>query len=478
MATSPSKTLSPAELAKLEHAFATEPASDAYKPLAEAYLGMGRFMEAMVVCKKGVKAHPNDADPRMLLARVYADQGKDKKALEELAGALPLAPKDKALLRMAGVLQLKSGDAEGGKANLLKAYEADPADAETLAALAQWKVEPPKPPAPEPPTEKIPLDAPVPTAGPGPMRPQVVARSPRAPAALAPPPSPDPTDSVIIDEDVDVDAAPPPPRRPTPPRPTNGAAARGQAPALARTPSQAVRPAQRYVPPPEEYGDEEEEERPRRKAKSKGSLGTKAAFLTLVLGVPVALGGYYVVGQYQARKTREFNKALTQAGEQLKHDSYDSYQRACAAADQALELNPNSGTAHAYLAYAYAIRWGEHGGGDQARSLAEQHLDAAKQAGEASSFLYAARALIQDYAGKGSAALTELEETVHNFDSEGRKSSLLYLTLGIIQMNSGDLERAPESLEQAQGLAPDDPRIYSALGTLNRRRGQDRVAWT
>ena len=64
MAAPSTKTLSPAELAKLEHAFATDPGSEAYKPLAEAYLGMGRFMEAMVVCKKGVKAHPHVADPR------------------------------------------------------------------------------------------------------------------------------------------------------------------------------------------------------------------------------------------------------------------------------------------------------------------------------------------------------------------------------------------------------------------------------
>ena len=93
------KMLSPQELAKLEHAFASDPGSDAYRPLAEAYLGMGRFMEAMVVCKKGVKAHPNAADPRVLLARVYADQGKEKKALEEVQGALQVAPTDKAALR-------------------------------------------------------------------------------------------------------------------------------------------------------------------------------------------------------------------------------------------------------------------------------------------------------------------------------------------------------------------------------------------
>src|SRR5215472_10174389 len=117
MSATPAKTLSPQELAKLEHAFASDPGSDAYRPLAEAYLGMGRFMEAMVVCKKGVKAHPNLPDGRVLLARVYAEQGKDKKALEELAGALQVAPTDKLVLRMAGTLQLKNGEAEAGKQN-------------------------------------------------------------------------------------------------------------------------------------------------------------------------------------------------------------------------------------------------------------------------------------------------------------------------------------------------------------------------
>ncbi|MGZ3461855.1 MAG: tetratricopeptide repeat protein, partial [Archangium sp.] len=129
MSTPPSKTLSPAELAKLEHAFASDPSSDAYKPLAEAYLAAGRFMEAMVVCKKGVKAHPDRAEPRLLLARVYAEQGKDKKALEEALGALQAQPTDKASLRTVGALQLKTGEAETGKAHLLKAYEADPTDA-------------------------------------------------------------------------------------------------------------------------------------------------------------------------------------------------------------------------------------------------------------------------------------------------------------------------------------------------------------
>jgi predicted Zn-dependent protease len=69
----PKRQLTAAELASLEHAFAADPASEAYRPLAEAYLAAGRFMEAMVVCKKGVKTHPDDPAPKVLLARVYAD---------------------------------------------------------------------------------------------------------------------------------------------------------------------------------------------------------------------------------------------------------------------------------------------------------------------------------------------------------------------------------------------------------------------
>ena len=109
------KQLSPAEIAALEHAFASDPASDAWRPLAEAYLGLGRFMEAMVVCKKGVKAHPADPAARVFLARVYAEQGKDRKALEEVQAALQEHPADAGANRLAGVLYLKIGEREAGE---------------------------------------------------------------------------------------------------------------------------------------------------------------------------------------------------------------------------------------------------------------------------------------------------------------------------------------------------------------------------
>lgn len=414
------KTLSPAELAKLEHAFATDPASEAYKPLAEAYLGMGRFMEAMVVCKKGVKAHPSVADPRVLLARVYAEQGKDKKALDELQGALQVAPGDKLALRLAGALQIKGGELETGKANLLKAYELDPNDAETLATLTRCKVETPQP------------------------------------------------------------AAPPPPPAPVRAERSNGAEAR-EAPAREMKPSlppepPAPRPAARprFVEVEEEPVSEVLEVRPYRQ---RGPSSSKKHFFYMLVGVPLVLIAYFGYGRWKAIQGREIKKLLNEATEQLKHDSYDSYQKACKAADGVLELDPGHTAAHGYLAYAYSIRWGEHGGGDEARKHADEHLKEAKEGGEISSHMYAAEALFKTYSGKGAESLKNLDARVKDFDSQGQKSSLMYLTLGIIQMNQGDLERARESLDTAQALAPDDPRVYSALGILYRRRGQDQDAW-
>ncbi|HYG67966.1 MAG TPA: tetratricopeptide repeat protein, partial [Anaeromyxobacteraceae bacterium] len=121
-----------AELAALEHAFAADPSSDAYRPLTEAYLAMGRFMEAMVVCKKGVRAHPDDPSPRVLLARVYAEQGKDRKAAEELAAVLQAHPGDAAANRLAGVVHFRLGENDAGAAALRRAWAAAPGAPETL----------------------------------------------------------------------------------------------------------------------------------------------------------------------------------------------------------------------------------------------------------------------------------------------------------------------------------------------------------
>jgi cellulose synthase operon protein C len=80
------------DLSALEKAYAENPSGDAFIPLSMAYLQQGRFMEAMVVAKKGIKNQPDNVQGRLLLGRVYAEQGKVPKALEEVKGLLEQKP--------------------------------------------------------------------------------------------------------------------------------------------------------------------------------------------------------------------------------------------------------------------------------------------------------------------------------------------------------------------------------------------------
>jgi len=421
MSTTPAKTLSPQELAKLESAFNSDPGSDAYRPLAEAYLAAGRFMEAMVVCKKGVKAHPNRPDARLLLARVYAEQGKDKKALDELQGALGVAPTDRTVLRALADVQMRSGDAASGKATLQKVWDLDPKDPETTASFARWKVEPPKPPPPpEPPPAAV---------APGTTRGALPRLSEMPPGAVPP--------------------------------------------SAARTRSVNGMPVQRAAAAARVAEVEDDDHLPPPAAKK----GHATRFvITAVAGVLI-IGGWYGYGQWKAARDIKLKKSLKEASEQLRHDSFASYKKATDAATAALDIDPNSALAHGYLAYAYAIRWGEHGDGDDARRFAEENLAAVRRSGDQDSrFADAAEALLAAYAGKGTEALASLESKVKALDEKGQTSAFLNLTQGIIQMQLGDLEKARDSLEKAQQAAPSDPRVYSALGTLHRRRGDARAA--
>ncbi|MEN9797456.1 MAG: hypothetical protein RL653_1152 [Pseudomonadota bacterium] len=453
MPPSPAKSLSPAELTKLEQAFATDPSSDSYRPLAEAYLGMGRYMEAMVVCKKGVKAFPQAAEPRVLLARVYAEQGKDRKALEELQA---ITAESAAGLRLAGTLHLKLGDKEAGRAALLKALALDPSDAATLEVLAREGIQAgAAPAAAAPPTGQGPapaVAAPAPVTGPRPSYGSAPTVSGPVLSTARPPPPP-------ADASGGWPAIPAPSQQAPAPRPPPA-------------PPQAAAPAPRRSATVTDWSPASAAPEPERKARSSSPVGFVALLVVCVGG----LGGYWMLGQKNAREKRELKKSLDRASEQLKHDSFDAYVTACKAAEEALDLRPDSGAAHGYLAYAWTVRWGEHGGGDEARKQAEEHLDAARKSGEESSYLYAAEALFLAWSGKMAEARAGLEQRVKLFEEQGKASATLFLTQGIIQMRAGDLVRARESLDRAQTLAPSDARVYAALANLYRRRGQDAQA--
>jgi tetratricopeptide (TPR) repeat protein len=450
----PAKPLSPTEIAALEHAFSADPSSGAWRSLTEAYLSVGRFMEAMVVCKKGVKARPDDPTARVLMAQVYAAQGKDKKALEELAEALRTHPDDVPANRMAGVLQLKLGEKEAGEAALRKAAELLPDDPETLEALRKWGVTPapPRPPpAPPPAPERARPAAPA-------MAPPVLspAGAGRAAAPAAHP-------------------APAPAAAGTTSTSTSTAAAAVRAATGTRHKAQRNEAYAEHLA--EKFQTEEWQLRhrpPPRKTSRAAVIGT-LLLATVLLG---ALGGWWAMSAYRKRRAVEIDRLLKQTRELLEKDAYASYKEAGQLCEKILERDPDSLGGRSYLAYVDAIRWGEHGEPEGFREEAKKQVALAKKLGQTHSHLLAADAYLQYYGGDPKGAAEGLQRFLSG--SEGGTSALLHGTLGIIQMQVGDLDAARDSLILAQRYAPGDVRIVQHLAELYRRRGVgfELQAWT
>lgn len=119
----------------LEIEFAKNPTLDACILLCDAYLANKRFMEAMVVCKKGIKAAPNDVRGRVMLARVYLDQGKAPKAEQEMQETLKAFPAHPQALIMLAEVLIKQNRGQEAAPLLQQTLAADPnsANARRLA---------------------------------------------------------------------------------------------------------------------------------------------------------------------------------------------------------------------------------------------------------------------------------------------------------------------------------------------------------
>jgi cellulose synthase operon protein C len=420
---SPGKPLSPAEISALEHAFATDPSSDAYRPLTEAYLGAGRFMEAMVVCKKGVKAHPDDPGARVLLARVYADQGKDRKALEELGGVLAAFPTFVAANRLAAALHLRLGEREPGEAALRRAAEAAPDDPEVRALVEKHgvKLAPAAPPG-------------RPRTGPGapPVAPRVGA--PGAPAAAE-----------LPERSVEVPI-------PTP------------------VPSRRARDVAYAQALAEKYGTREFQlargEKPKKRSHHAMLIGS--------VGLAVVLAGAViatrVLSKAHGERAHAIDALLKEVREQVDRDTYPAYQSAAKKAAEILEQDEDSVAGHAYLAYVDALRWLEHGDGETARGESVQHLEAGSKGGTRThSHLAAAEAYLKAGGGDPGAARDGLQAVLGSGDT---RSPFLTAVLGAVLLRAGDLDAARDTLARAQKDNPGDARTAWLLAEQYRRRGE------
>lgn len=149
------------DLWKLECEFARNPKSLVFVKLANAYLDLGRAVEAMVVARRGIKHHPELPAGRMILTRIYIDQAKHNKAIDALKQLIKSQPGHPDAFRVLGEIHLKLGRREEGISFLKKTLDLNPSDQAARDSLLRMGIDypPPRPRrleiVPPPPDEPV-----------------------------------------------------------------------------------------------------------------------------------------------------------------------------------------------------------------------------------------------------------------------------------------------------------------------------------
>lgn len=384
-----------ADIHALEIEFAKNPNLEACIPLCEAYLAQKRFMEAMVVCKKGIKQAPQDPRGRVLLSRIYAVQGKAPKALAELEQLLQELPGTPLGLEAIGRLLMEQGRRDEGLVKLQQALAADPNRAEARALLQQAGVGVAAPMAPAAPPLAMPFAAP---AGQRPIQgmppPGAFAQAPAPFGAppqrgFAPPPGPPPLQ----------------PRGGGAPPPSAIAGVFAAPPVTAPVPAaEPQRPLEhvRDFFAPETLGftnDESDIETagPGRLTilgfvpKNAGSI--KTTFF-IALGV-LAIAGSIIFYQYRSSVvTREINKKYGELKAAMDEDKYGRYQDALRRGNEIVAIDDSHNLTLGALAYANAILAVDYRQPDALPKAKEYLRRAMVSTKEETEYRVAARALI------------------------------------------------------------------------------------
>jgi len=454
----PNSSTPPVNLTELELTVARDPGSDAVVPLLEAYLGQSRFMEAMVLGKKAIKAKPEDPMRRIMLARVYELQGKIPKALEEMVGSVKTNAAHVPTLIYLGKLQDKSTLANDAIASFKAAIDLDNTNAEAKALLSAKGIVYEKAPPPPPPA---------------PVAPAMMPATPGTRAAPGRTTLPPQGRANSIPPQGRTNTIPPQARSNSiPPQQlanavqqsagANGSAVEAEHNGADADAGQAQR-ARRPRPRREALTEEELGIAPSEAAKG-GGLGT-----TLKIGAGgLAILALLVVGMAFYRVRTEKLLALSKpAKEFLAADSLPSLRKALANFEEMVKIDSGQAPAVASIAYIKTIFYTQYGMQNE-KAGAEAAVAKAESDAKDVSLTHVARAMLILKEGRGTDALTLLDK----IRTDMGETAALQVAMGDIYLSLGKLDDAGTAYQRAKERSSKEARALYGAGEFLRQIGR------
>lgn len=141
MASGAKKTGNAAEIDRLALAFAKEPGSKVFIPLAEEYGKAGMWEEAVAVLEDGLKNYPGFITAMVALGRAYEQMNQPIKAKALLEEAIKLSPDNLRAHRTLAKLYAAEGAKEAAIRSCAVILSVNPHDQEALALRAGLDVQ-------------------------------------------------------------------------------------------------------------------------------------------------------------------------------------------------------------------------------------------------------------------------------------------------------------------------------------------------
>jgi len=154
----PDELITP-EIKKHRATLESNPASRVFATLAELYRKQGMFDEAIGLCIKGLKHHPDYLSGRVVLGLAYLDKGMLREAAEELERVVSSKPDHLMAARALADVMLADGNTERAAYYFNRVLTLAPADPEVTKKLESLAAPPDiptiLPEADEPPPDEI-----------------------------------------------------------------------------------------------------------------------------------------------------------------------------------------------------------------------------------------------------------------------------------------------------------------------------------